>query len=244
MAADNRDRQSEVSPLLAVEDLDAWYGPLQVLRGVNLEVRPGEVVGLFGHNGAGKSTVLKSLLGIETQRTGRIRFAGEEISRLGSEELAKKGIGIVPQGVGIFGSLRVGENVLLGAERKKARMSGRVGRVTARLPVLEERWQDYARTLSGGQRQMVSIGRALVGSPRLLLLDEPSVGLAPRLVREVMDLVQALRQEEGVTVLLVEQNITAALRIMDRGYVIRGGKVVMEGAAEKFEDLGTLVEFF
>ncbi len=231
--------------LLSVSGLDAWYGRQQVLRGVDLEVHAGEIVGLFGHNGAGKSTLLKSIVGVEATVSGSIQVEGREVSKLSRTDPARSAVGIVPQGVGVFGTLRVRENVMLsaGSRRKHSPTEGDVGKSLERLPVVVQRWDEYARRLSGGQRQMVSIARSLVQGVRLLLLDEPSIGLSPRMTAEVMGLVQAIR-DEGIGVLIVEQVMGLVVPMMDRGYIIRSGEVVMEGPKPKFENQSELLDYF
>lgn len=235
--------QHRVSPLLNVQSLDAWYGHLQVLYGINLNVQAGEVVGLFGHNGAGKSTVLRCIVGAVQQTKGSICIGEQETRGSSTSEIMGQGVALVPQGVGIFGTLTVAENVGLGTHSAGNAQTG-LNRVFEHLPVVREQWRQLARRLSGGQRQMVSIGRALMGETRLLLLDEPSIGLAPKLVSEVMDVINGMRTELGVGVLLVEQNVAAARKVIDRGYVIRQGRVVFGGEGAAFEDFHSLVEYF
>lgn len=230
--------------ILDIRDLSAWYGSLKVLNGVTLHVNPGEIVGIFGHNGSGKTTLLNSIIGYQVRRTGSIRIGGEEAISLGPGGVARLGVGVAPQGTAIFGSLKIRENLVLGAAKADSHVAERLTNLKARIPMLGDRWDDMARDLSGGQRQLVSIGRALAKGPSVLLLDEPSVGLAPRLVAETMNLVRRLRDEEGTSAILVEQNIPSARKIIDRGYVIRQGNVVLEGGPEVFRDTIGLMEFF
>jgi branched-chain amino acid transport system ATP-binding protein len=229
---------------LELRQVSARYGRLRVLRGVDLTVPRGQIVGLFGHNGVGKSTLLRSVVGVDVQVTGKIFLDGAETTHLSPKQLARLGVAMVPQVVGVFGSLRVSENILLGLRGKALHHSDRLDRLYRWLPLVRERWDDYAGNLSGGQRQLVAIGRALATDPALLMLDEPSVGLAPRMVTSVMELVERLCREEGLSVLLVEQNIAAARRIVDRGYVIRGGQVVLDVPGGELPEAAELMRYF
>nr|WP_269152313.1 ABC transporter ATP-binding protein [Xanthobacter oligotrophicus] len=195
-----------------------------------LQVKAGEIVALVGSNGAGKTTLLRTLSGVQPARSGRILFQGEAIERLEPHQRVVRGISQSPEGRQVFGPLSVEDNLRLGAYRRQdAGMRGRLDHVFALFPVLAEKRRIAAMSLSGGQQQMLAIGRALMAAPKLLLLDEPSLGLAPLLVDQILAAVRALRAE-GITVLLVEQNASAALAIADRGYVLETGRVVMEGS--------------
>jgi branched-chain amino acid transport system ATP-binding protein len=223
--------------MLRVRNLEAGYGPLQVLRQVSLHVSPGEIVTLIGANGAGKSTLLRALAGLLEPRGGEIAFAGKPIRGLPAERVVDLGIALVPEGRQVFAAMSVHENLLLGGYVAARRGRGSEAGVLAlegvyRLfPVLRERSGQLAGTLSGGEQQMLAMGRALMTDPRLLMMDEPSMGLAPLVVRDIFAAVARLR-DEGRTVLLVEQNARAALRIADRGYVIETGRLVLEGESD------------
>ena len=219
-------------PLLEVQDLKSAYGRVQALKGVSLEVRPGEIVCLVGGNGAGKTTLLRAVSGVQPVAGGRVRFAGEDITRAPPHRRVAKGIAQVPEGRQIFAALTVADNLRLGAylRRDEDGIAADLERVFAVFPVLEERSHTPGGALSGGQQQMLAVGRALMSRPRLLLLDEPSMGLAPLLVGQIFAAIQALKRD-GVTVFLVEQNAAAALAIADRGYVIETGRIVHEGRA-------------
>jgi branched-chain amino acid transport system ATP-binding protein len=219
-----------------VHDLVARYGAVEALRGVSLAVRRGELVALLGANGAGKSTLLKTIVGLLGAVRGRVIFEGLDITGRGPEEVLRAGIALVPERRRVFGSLPVRDNLLLGAyARSRDRAFARqvedgLDEVHQLFPVLRERGSQLAGTLSGGEQQMLAIGRALMSRPRLLLCDEPSLGLAPLVIHEIMRLLQALRQR-GTTVLLVEQNARVALRAADRGYVLETGRVTLQGPA-------------
>jgi branched-chain amino acid transport system ATP-binding protein len=223
--------------MLRVRNLEAGYGPLKVLRQVSLHVAPGEIVTLIGANGAGKSTLLRALAGLLEPRGGEIVFAGKPIRGLPAERVVDLGIALVPEGRQVFAAMTVRENLLLGgyvaARRGRGREAGAraLENVYGLFPVLRERSGQLAGTLSGGEQQMLAMGRALMTDPRLLMMDEPSMGLAPLVVRDIFAAVARLR-EEGRTVLLVEQNARAALRIADRGYVIETGRLVLEGESD------------
>jgi branched-chain amino acid transport system ATP-binding protein len=221
-----------VEPLLEVRDLKSAYGRVQALKGVSLEVRSGEVVCLVGGNGAGKTTLLRAISGVQPVAGGHVRFAGEDVTRAPPHRRVAAGIAQVPEGRQIFGALSVEDNLRLGAylRRDGEGITADMERVFAMFPVLEERRHTPGAALSGGQQQMLAIGRALMSRPRLLLLDEPSMGLAPLLVDQIFAAIQALKRD-GVTVFLVEQNAAAALDIADRGYVIETGRIVHEGQA-------------
>ena len=217
--------------MLSVEGLMSGYGRIQVLRGVSLRVSEGEIVALVGSNGAGKTTLLRAISGIQPIGGGRILFAGEAIEREPAHLRVAMGMAHVPEGRQVFAPLSVADNLRLGAYRRgDALISGDVERIYRMFPALWERRRTAAGSLSGGEQQMLAIGRALMSHPRLLLLDEPSMGLAPVLVDQIMDVVLGLKAD-GVTVLLVEQNSIAALSIADRGYVIETGVIVHHGGA-------------
>lgn len=211
--------------LLDVRELEVAYGAVQVLFGVSLHVKPGEIVSIIGPNGAGKSTVIKAVVGLVPARGGEILFAGEDITRLPAHRAVRMGIGYVPQGRIVFGDMSVLDNLELGAfhERDKARRREAVEMVFEQFPRLHERRQNLAGNLSGGEQQMLAIGRALMMHPRLVILDEPSLGLSPRYVDIIFERLIALK-EQGVTLLMVEQNAARALDLSDRGYALELGR--------------------
>ena len=218
-----------MSELLRVEALEAAYGSVRTLRGVDLEVRSGELVALVGSNGAGKSTLLRTLSGVHPALAGRVLYLGADVTRAPVHERVAGGIILVPEGRQVFGILTVEDNLRLGAHtRPRQEMDDGLDRVFHLFPVLAERRRQRAGTLSGGEQQMLAIGRGLMGRPTLLLLDEPSMGLAPRLVAALFEVIVSLRAG-GVTMLLVEQNAHAALSIADRGYVLETGRITLEG---------------
>jgi branched-chain amino acid transport system ATP-binding protein len=224
-------------PMLAVEDLHCVYGEIQALWGVSFEARAGEIVTLLGANGAGKTTTLRAVSGLIVPSRGRIRFEGEEIGGGPPHDILARGISHVPEGRHLWPRMTVLENLELGAYNRTAR-AGRKERlawVFTFFPRLAERRAQMAGTLSGGEQQMVAIGRALMARPRLLLLDEPSLGLAPRVVAEVFEILMRLRRER-MTVVLVEQNVHQALDLADRGYVLENGRVAREGRARDLLD--------
>jgi branched-chain amino acid transport system ATP-binding protein len=215
--------------VLKVDNVVCRYGRIEVLHGVSLEVGAGEIVSLIGSNGAGKTTLMRVISGILPMTDGRISFDDEDIGRLPAHVRVVRGIAQVPEGRQVFAPLSVDDNLLLGGFRRRAADVPReLDRIYALFPALAEKRGIAAGNLSGGQQQMLAIGRALMSGPRLLLLDEPSMGLAPVLVDQILDTVVALRQA-GVTVLLVEQNVNAALAIADRAYVIETGRIVLNG---------------
>ena len=223
--------------LLQLSSITANYGALQALRGVSLHANEGEITALLGANGAGKSTILNVVCGLVPPRSGQVIFEEVNTTGLSPEQLVERGLTQVPEGRQIFGELSVRDNLLLGAyprlrRREKAGVHKDLEEVCELFPVLAEAATRRAGTLSGGEQQMLAIGRALMSSPRLLLLDEPSIGLAPRAVAEVFRKIAVLR-ERGTTILLVEQNVSAALRIADRGYVLEVGQVVLEGTSQE-----------
>ncbi len=215
--------------MLTVEALSSSYGRIMALREVSLEVKAGEIVALVGSNGAGKTTLLRAISGVQPVRGGRILFEGEAIERMEPHLRVVRGISQSPEGRQVFGPLSIEDNLKLGAYRRQdAKRQARLDHVYGLFPVLAERRRTPAMSLSGGQQQMLAIGRALMAGPKLLLLDEPSLGLAPLLVDQILAAVTSLR-DEGITTLLVEQNASAALAIADRGYVLETGHIAMEG---------------
>jgi len=226
---------SDSQPLLQVSNLSTHYGPIQALFDVSLEVHPGELVAMVGANGAGKTTLLHTLSNVQKASGGKVRFDGAEITRRAPHKIVRSGICHVPEGRQVFAPLSVDDNLRLGAyslRKEKAWVEEELERVYELFPILKQKAAQSAGTLSGGQQQMLAIGRALLGRPRLLLLDEPSMGLAPLLVEEIFRVIQRLN-DKGVTILLVEQNARAALGIADRGYVLETGRIVLSAAAEE-----------
>lgn len=222
-------------PLLKITELTSHYGPIQALHGISLEVHQGELVAIVGANGAGKTTLLLTLSGVQRASGGSISFDSLDISRMPSHKIVQSGICHVPEGRQVFAPLGVEDNLKLGAYRwrnDKTGLNRELEKIYQLFPILKEKRKQTAGTLSGGQQQMLAIGRALLGRPRLLLLDEPSMGLAPLLVEEIFRVIQELN-DNGVTVLLVEQNANAALAIADRGYVLETGKVILSANADE-----------
>ena len=218
--------------MLKVENINVYYGAIHAIQGISFEVHPGEIVTLIGANGAGKSTTLKTVSGQLRTRTGSITFMNENISRLDPYKIARKGLVQVPEGRKIFQKLSVEENLFIGGyTRERAEVETTMNDVYQRFPRLKERRRQVAGTLSGGEQQMLAIGRALMSKPRLIMLDEPSMGLAPRLVSQIFSIIRELK-DTGVTILLVEQNARMALRIADRAYVLETGRVKLSDSAD------------
>jgi len=219
--------------MLTVENLDLYYGDAQALAGVSLEVPQGEIVAIVGANGAGKSSLIRTIAGIEHARAGRVVFKGRDITRLPSHVICNLGIGQVAEGRQVFPSLTVEENLQMGALLPRARAGARasIERVQAMFPRLAERRGQLAGTLSGGEQQMLAIGRCLMGRPELIMFDEPSLGLAPTVVQEVLRAIRTLNAD-GLTVLLVEQNVAVSLKISQHAYVLENGRVAMSGSGE------------
>jgi branched-chain amino acid transport system ATP-binding protein len=224
-----------MAPLLELEDVQARYGPVQALSGVSLSVGEGEVVAVLGGNGAGKTTTLRAISGLVTT-SGQVRFAGKGITRAAPERVARAGVAHVPEGRGIFRELSVHENLRLGAYLHRRGFAEDYERVCGHFPWLDRRRTQQAGTLSGGEQQMLAIARALMSRPRLLLLDEPSLGLAPIVVREIFRILGDLNEKEGLAVLVVEQNAKLALRSSSRAYVLEVGHVALEGPSAELAE--------
>jgi len=218
-----------------VRGLEARYGPIVAVRGIDLDVLQGEIVALLGANGAGKTSTLAAIVGLLTARSGEIRFEGADISRLPPEQIVRRGITLTPEGRRLFSTLTVGENLALGARQRDG---GARERLLGLFPILRDRLDQPAGSLSGGEQQQLAIARSLMSRPRLLLLDEPTLGLAPKLIASVFELIARLRDEEGVTVLLVEQNVHRALELCDRAYVLRTGRIEAQGTAAELRRAG------
>jgi branched-chain amino acid transport system ATP-binding protein len=213
--------------LLEIAGLTSHYGRIQALKGIDLLVREGELLALVGANGAGKTTLLRTISGVQPATGGTIRFAGEDITRVKAARRVMRGIAQVPEGRQVFGPLSVEDNLKLGAYTRDDDTKADLNRIYAMFPVLRQKRHEPAGTLSGGQQQMLAIGRALMARPKLLLLDEPSMGLSPLLVAEIFATIRALKAA-GTTIFLVEQNANAALEIADRGYVLETGRIVLQ----------------
>jgi len=224
-------------PILALEDVNVYYGAIWALKGINLTVGKGEIVSLIGANGAGKSTTLRAISGVVRITSGRMLFQGEELMKVPAHRIVQKGIAQVPEGRRVFANLTVLENLEMGAYTRSDQREVRrnLESVLDRFPRLRERRNQVAGTLSGGEQQMLAIGRALMTRPRLMLLDEPSMGLAPLLVKEIFSIIQEINRE-GTTILLVEQNARMALQIAHRAYVLETGRIVLEGPARDLLD--------
>jgi branched-chain amino acid transport system ATP-binding protein len=223
--------------LLEVENLNVYYGAIHALQGISFDVEEGEIVTLIGANGAGKSTTLRTISGLLRPRQGSIRFRSEDITKVPAEQIVYRGISQVPEGRKIFAPLTVRENLEMGAFTRsdQTEIEQSMRRVFASFPRLEERLNQLGGTLSGGEQQMLAVGRGLMSRPTLLLLDEPSMGLAPILVEEIFRIIQEIN-EQGTTILLVEQNAHMALSIANRGYVLETGKIVLSGTAKELRE--------
>ncbi len=232
--------------MLSLEAVSAGYGRAQVLRDVSLNVSPGEIVCLLGSNGAGKSTTLLSILGLIRTWSGKISLDGSDLRRSDAAEIVRRGIAIVPEGRRIFAPLTIEENLRMGAEARRssaAEYAEDLARIFDMFPVLKERRRDVGGVLSGGQQQMLAIGRALMTRPRYLLMDEPSMGLSPVMVDQVLDTIAEIRKQ-GVSVLVVEQNAFAVLRIAHRGYVMQSGQIVLQGKADWLLEADMVVDAY
>ncbi|WP_028240440.1 ABC transporter ATP-binding protein [Stutzerimonas azotifigens] len=219
--------------MLYFENVSTFYGKIQALHDVSIEVRKGEIVTLIGANGAGKSTLLMTLCGSPRAASGSIRYEGEELVGRETPDIMRRSIAVVPEGRRVFARLTVEENLAMGGFfTARADFQEQMDKVLALFPRLKERFDQRAGTMSGGEQQMLAIGRALMSKPRLLLLDEPSLGLAPIIIQQIFQIIEQLR-EDGVTVFLVEQNANQALKLADRGYVLENGRIVMQGSGER-----------
>ena len=222
-----------MEPILKVEDINVYYGSIHAIKGVSFEVNEGEIVTLIGANGAGKSTTLNTISGLLHSKTGSISFMGENLGKFPCHKIVSKGLALVPEGRRVFLQMTVQENLEMGAYTQgSANIAKDLEAVYQQFPRLKERFKQVAGTLSGGEQQMLAMGRALMSHPKLLMLDEPSMGLAPILVEQIFEIIQNLHKA-GTTILLVEQNAQAALSIADRGYVLETGKVVTTGTGKE-----------
>ncbi len=214
--------------MLNIKDIDTFYGHVHAIKRISVDVQAGEFVTLIGANGAGKSTLLKSIIGLQPVRNGKIEFLGKSIEKLSSDAIIRSGISIVPEGRRVFPEFTVAENLAVGARARRsthAEMQEDIDKILVQFPRLKERWKQKAGTMSGGEQQMVAIGRALMGRPKLLLLDEPSLGLAPLIVAELMTKLKEIHAS-GTTILLVEQNVNLALKVAQRGYLMESGEII------------------
>ena len=221
--------------MLEMVGVKSGYGPIEALKGIDLRVQEGEIVALIGANGAGKSTCLKTIAGLLRPTAGVVRFAGKDTLGLKPQQLVAQGLSLVPEGRRIFGALSVGENLFLGAylSPNRAQVERDLGYVFELFPILKERQKQRAGTLSGGQQQMLALGRALMGRPKFLMLDEPSLGLAPLIIKEIFAMIQRINQEHQTTIFLVEQNAHLALKTAQRAYVLESGTLTLRGQAKE-----------
>lgn len=222
-----------MNPILKVDDINVYYGSIHAIKGISFEVNEGEIVTLIGANGAGKSTTLNTISGLLNSRSGSVTFMGENLGRVPAYKIVSKGLAMVPEGRRVFLQMTVQENLEMGAytQGNKTLLED-LEMVYERFPRLKERYRQIAGTLSGGEQQMLAMGRALMSHPKLLMLDEPSMGLAPILVEQIFDIIKELHKS-GTTILLVEQNAQAALSVADRGYVLETGKIVTSGSGQE-----------
>jgi branched-chain amino acid transport system ATP-binding protein len=233
-------------PLLSVTNIETYYGPIVAIRGVSFAVPEGNIVTILGANGAGKTTILKTVSGVMDPQKGTVRFAGRHIQGMDPDRVMRLGLSHVPEGREVFPFLTVRDNLRMGAYTRTDPdgVAQDLETVYGYFPVLKERTQQRAGQLSGGEQQMLSIGRALMSRPKIMLLDEPSLGLSPRLVKDIFDIILRINRERGVSVLLVEQNANMALKTADYGYVLETGRVVMEDSCSRLLDKDDIKEFY
>lgn len=233
-------------PQLKLSNVESAYGPIKAVRGVSLQVPPGAIVAVLGSNGAGKSTILKTISGIVEPQRGTIEFEAEDITALDPARIVRCGISHVPEGRDIFPLLTVSENLQMGAFTRKDRDAVTRDYETVRryFPILEERRLQQAQVLSGGQQQMLAIARAMMSAPSLILLDEPSLGLSPKLTMDIFEIVVRINRERGITMLLVEQNANVALNVADHGYVMENGRIVADDSCERLRNKEDIKEFY
>ena len=234
-----------MAALIEARGLHAYYGSSHVLRGVDFHVAPGETVGLFGRNGMGKTTLLRTLLGHVSPRRGAVHIRGVEVTGLPPEKIARQGVGYVPEGRGVFPNLTVRENLIMAARfGVSGARSWTLERVLSTFPRLAARLSHRGDQLSGGEQQMLAIGRALLSRPKLMLMDEPSLGLSPLLTQEIFRIIVRINREQGTTILLVEQNANMALEVGDHGYVLEVGRIVMEDTCQRLAQNKDVQEFY
>jgi branched-chain amino acid transport system ATP-binding protein len=232
--------------LLQVKNIECYYGPVMAIKGVSLQVAEGTIVAILGANGAGKSTILKTVSGFIDPEKGSVFFQGEPIHGLSPQQVVRKGISQVPEGREVFPDLTVAENLRMGAYPRKDRknLAGELESVLDRFPILKERYRRRAGWLSGGEQQMLAIGRALLSKPRLLMMDEPSLGLSPMLVRQIFQIIHQINEQDATTILLVEQNARMALQTASHGYILEVGRVVMDDTTQELMDNEDVKEFY
>ncbi|MFM8624348.1 MAG: ABC transporter ATP-binding protein [Betaproteobacteria bacterium] len=232
--------------LLELANVESAYGPIRAIRGVSLKVRRGQVVTVLGSNGAGKTTILKTISGIIDPRKGQVHFRGQDITARDPADIVQRGLSHVPEGREVFPLLSVHDNLLMGAYTRSDRdgVARDIETVYGYFPILRERAAQDAGLLSGGQQQMLAISRALMAQPQLILLDEPSLGLSPKLTREIFEIVVRINRERGTTILLVEQNANMALNAADHGYVLENGRIVMEDSCDRLREKDDIREFY
>ncbi len=240
------DMFSDAKPVLSLLNVESAYGPIKAIRGVSLKVRKGEIATVLGSNGAGKTTILKTISGIIDPRKGSIEFNGENITARDPAYIVQRGLSHVPEGREVFALLSVRDNLAMGAYTRKDRdnVAKDIELVYSYFPILKERATQDAGLLSGGQQQMLSISRALMANPELILLDEPSLGLSPKLTKEIFEIIVRINRERGTTILLVEQNANMALNASDYGYVLENGRIVMEDTCARLREKDDIKEFF
>ena len=233
-------------PLLKVRNIETYYGPIMAIRGVSFDVHDGQIVTILGANGAGKSTILKTVCGIIDPQKGTVAFQGREIQRMDPDRVVRLGISLVPEGREVFPFLSVRENLMVGAytRRDPGGVAADIEQAFAYFPSLRNRADRPAGMLSGGEQQMLAIGRALMARPSLMLLDEPSLGLSPRLVKEIFEIIVQINKERRTTILLIEQNANVALSVADYGYVLEVGRVVMEDTGSRLLEKDDIKEFY
>ncbi len=237
-------RTVAAAPVLSVRNVETFYGAIMALRGVSIDVEQGEIVTILGANGAGKTTLMKTICGLMDPEKGQIKFLGDQIARQQPDRIVKKGLSLVPEGREVFPYLTIEENLRLGAFTRRDPIADDLELVYSYFPILKERRRQAAGFLSGGQQQMLAIGRGLMAKPRLMLLDEPSLGLSPLLTQEIFGIIARLNAEQGVTMLVVEQNAHIALATAHKGYVLETGRIVMAGSAEMLRNSQDIQEFY
>jgi branched-chain amino acid transport system ATP-binding protein len=239
-------RSNSGTPLLALTNIESAYGPVKAIRGVSLEVKKGQIVTLLGSNGAGKTTLLKTISGIMDPVRGSIEFASEDITGVESSDIVKKGISHVPEGREVFPLLTVYENLMMGAYTRSDRdgVARDLEQAYRYFPILKERENQAAGLLSGGQQQMLAIARALLANPQMILMDEPSLGLSPKLTKEIFEIIRMINRDSGRSILLVEQNARIALQTADFGYIMENGRIVMQDSCERLMQKDDIQEFY